>query len=66
MDTNARLQPITVSISKTTELSGLGRTTIYDLMDSGRLESVKVGGRRLVIYSSLIELIAKSKATPRR
>jgi excisionase family DNA binding protein len=66
MDTNARLQPITVSINKTAELSGLGRTTIYGLMDSGHLESVKVGNRRLVIYSSLIDLISKSKSVPRQ
>lgn len=35
----------------------LSRSTIYEQMDSGRLRSVKVGRRRLIPESALIDYI---------
>ncbi len=37
-------------------LGGVGRTTIYALLSSGRLRSVKVGRRRLIPSSALSAL----------
>ena len=49
-------KPISVTINQTAQISGLGRTTIYDLIKKGRLKTFCVGRRRLVVYSSLEEL----------
>jgi excisionase family DNA binding protein len=36
---------------------GLGRTTVNAMISDGRLESVKLGGRRLVKVASIRRLI---------
>lgn len=41
---------------------GLGRTTIYALINQGRLETVKLGSRTLVKTSSILALIGDSEA----
>jgi excisionase family DNA binding protein len=38
-------------------MAGLGRSTIYSLINDGKLRSTKVGGRRLVLRASLQELL---------
>jgi excisionase family DNA binding protein len=38
-------------------MAGLGRSTIYSLINDGKLRSTKVGGRRLVLRESLQELL---------
>lgn len=40
--------------------SGIGRTKIFALMKDGRLDSVKVGGSRLVIKASLDRLLTNA------
>ena len=40
----------------------LGRNTIYDLITSGRLHLIKVGGRRIIPASALHELLGGSAA----
>lgn len=47
---------IAVRINEACRLTGLGRTSIYALIASGRLESRSVGRRRLILVSSLREL----------
>ena len=37
----------------------LGRNSVFDLMSSGQLRSIKVGRRRLVSETALIECIAR-------
>lgn len=46
-------QPIWVSINDAMRLSGLGRTTIYDLLATDRLRSITVGRRRLISVASI-------------
>ncbi len=50
---NNRLKPITVTINIGSEVSGLGRTKLYELINSGKIKTIKVGKRRLIVYSSL-------------
>ncbi len=45
-------------IDEVVKASGLGRTKIYQLINEGRLKSLKVGGRRLVVADSLRELLS--------
>lgn len=49
--------PLAISIQDSCRLTGLGRTTIYDLIRTGRLRSLTVGRRRLVLYESIIALL---------
>jgi excisionase family DNA binding protein len=49
--------PITATVEEFCRLSGIGRSTTYKLLDSNDLDSVKIGGRRLIIIESYLRLI---------
>jgi hypothetical protein len=51
------LQPRLVSIAKAGQLLGIGRTKTYDLMSERVLETIAIGGRRLVTLRSIDRLI---------
>jgi excisionase family DNA binding protein len=51
------VSPITVTIPKGREISGLGNTTIWKLIGDGTLQTVRVGRRRLIVYESLRRLL---------
>jgi hypothetical protein len=59
---NEQRDPITVTVKRACELSGLGLTTLWSLIKSGRLKTRRVEGidRTLVTYSSLKELLTPS------
>ncbi|PHP19333.1 DNA-binding protein [Sphingobium sp. IP1] len=48
-----RIEPLTVRISTAVRITGLSRSRIYELIQSGDLDTVKVGRATLVQYSSL-------------
>jgi excisionase family DNA binding protein len=48
---------VALRINDAVAMSGLGRSTIYKLIDSEKLRSVKIGKRRLVIRESLESLL---------
>ena len=52
-DTTVGLAPITCSVKAAVAATGLGKDTIYKMLDDRRLESATVGGRRLVFVDSL-------------
>lgn len=56
-------QRISVTVDETVAASGLSRSTIYELIGDGTLESRRVGGRRLVLVRSLRKLIEGDAAT---
>jgi excisionase family DNA binding protein len=45
-------------------LSGLGRTVVYEMINNGRLESIKIGKRRLILIESYRRLIEQQRALP--
>jgi len=47
------MQAIAVTIPKAVEVSGLGRTTIYQLIGAGKIDARKQGRRTLVMVESL-------------
>jgi len=53
MSGNVRLNSVRDIVVRT----GLSRSTIYEEMGSGRLQSVKVGRRRLITESQLIDYV---------
>ncbi len=54
---NARPQPITVKIAIAVRMTGIGRSKLYELIKSGKVETVKIGSSRLVIVDSLRQFI---------
>ena len=48
---------LAATIPEACRLSGLGRSTIYELVKSGRLKSSTIGKRRLILLASLREVI---------
>jgi excisionase family DNA binding protein len=57
-----RSDPLAVSILEAARLTSLCRSTIYELLKSGKLRSIKVGGRHLVDYGSIKLLMATGDA----
>jgi excisionase family DNA binding protein len=52
--------PLLVSIKEARRLIGVSNTRIYDLINDGSLETVRIGTRRLIRYSSLQRLAEAS------
>lgn len=51
------MEPIATSVNGAAKALGLGRTTIYELIKSGRLETIKLGRRTLIKTASIRALI---------
>lgn len=52
-------EPVAVSVEIATQLLGVGRSTIYELIRTGELRSFKIGARRLVPMDGIHELREK-------
>lgn len=48
---------LAVTIPETSRITGLGKTKLYELIGTGKLRSTTIGRRRLVLYSSIEELL---------
>jgi len=59
-------RPITITVKTALELSGLGLTKLYALIKDKRLETVKIGSRRLIRYDSLERLLTGEAPVKRR
>jgi excisionase family DNA binding protein len=49
--------PQAFTVDDTCRITGLGRSSIYELIAQGRLRSVAIGRRRLVLYQSIQALL---------
>jgi excisionase family DNA binding protein len=54
------LEPIAVRISTAVKLTGICRSTIYELIGDGTIETVKIGRSTFIRYSSLRRLFERS------
>jgi excisionase family DNA binding protein len=52
----AVLEPLTVRIATAVQLTGISRSRLYELIETGELETVKVGRSTLIPYRSLKSL----------
>ena len=59
--TNHAMEPLTVRVSAAVKLSGLSRSRIYELIQSGDLQTRKVGRTTLIPFCSLKDLVTGSK-----
>ena len=50
-------QKLTCTINQACEMTGLGRTKLYELIGDGHLATTTVGRRRLVVVRSLLSLL---------
>ncbi len=48
----------TVGIDGAIQMTGLSRSSIYDLLKNNTLRSVKIGKRRLILRASITSLLA--------
>jgi excisionase family DNA binding protein len=53
---------ITATVDEFCHLAGLGRSKVYEMLGDGKIESVLLGGRRLIVVDSWRRLVA---AAPR-
>lgn len=51
------MEPLTTTVSGARQATGLGQTKIYELINSGQLETVKIGRRRLIKMDSIRALL---------
>lgn len=51
------MEPIAISVTDAARALSLGRTSIYALIKEGRLDTVKLGSRRLIKTASIRKLI---------
>lgn len=53
-----KIEPLTVRISTAVRITGLSRSRIYELIQSGDIDTVKVGRATLVQFQSLKALVS--------
>lgn len=52
-------EPLSVRIADAVKLTGIPRTTLYELIGSGAIETVKIGRSTFILYASLKRLFEK-------
>jgi excisionase family DNA binding protein len=55
---------VLVSIHEAARVLGVGRTTLYGLLKNGKIESVKIGMRNLVVAESLAAYVESLRGAP--
>lgn len=53
-------KPLSVSINEACKTINIGRTKLYELINSGTIKTIKIGRKTLVVYSSLENLVGGS------
>ena len=58
------LEPLSVRIPVAVQLTGIGRSKLYELIADGRLATVKIGASTLITVASLKALILSPIRAP--
>jgi hypothetical protein len=56
-------KPLTVSVRRAREMLDISHTTVWKLISEKRLDTVQLGVKRLVIFSSIERLIDELRET---
>jgi len=59
-DSSAPLEPLVVTIDEAKTLLKCGTTTVYELMNSGKLERRKIGSLTRITYASIKRAVAET------
>lgn len=51
------MEPIALSVADAVKVAGVGKSTLYEAMADGRLETRKIGRKRLILTRSLRHFI---------
>lgn len=54
------MDPVSTTIEGTEKATGLGKTKIYELINEGKLRTVKIGRRTLVTTDSIRALVSEA------
>jgi excisionase family DNA binding protein len=54
----AKMEPVTVTVDDAKRAIGIGTTKLYELINDGKLATVKIGRRTLIKTDSIRALIA--------
>jgi excisionase family DNA binding protein len=54
------MEPISITVAAARQALGIGTTKIYELIGSGKLETIKVGRRRLILMASIKRFTASA------
>ena len=61
-ETTSLPNPITLGIKESCRLTGLGRSSIYKLIRSGRLTPIRIYRRVLIRFDDLEQLVSSDEA----
>ncbi|WP_420607571.1 helix-turn-helix domain-containing protein [Novosphingopyxis sp.] len=50
------MEPLAISINETAKALGIGRSSVYELLKSGKLDAFKIGRRTLLTTESVKRL----------
>ena len=56
------METLAISINDTAKALGVGRSSVYALLKSGRLDAIKIG-RRTLLTTASIKRLAQSQGT---
>lgn len=53
------MEPLTVRIKTAVKLTGIGRSTLYELIQSGEIETIKIGRSTFIPYRCIKRLVER-------
>lgn len=62
-ETKQNMEPLAISINATAKALGVGRSSVYSLIKTGKLEAIKIG-RRTLLTTASIKRLAQSNSPP--
>ena len=63
---SSRVEPVVVTVADAATMLSVGRSRIYELIQSGDLASVKLGASRRLTIKSIRQLLARNAMPPQR
>ncbi len=60
-DETANIVPMVYTVNETCEALRLSRYTVYELINTGQLRSIKIGHRRLVAHVDLVDFVEERR-----
>lgn len=61
----APIEPISVRIPDASQMTGLGRSKIYELIASGEIEAAKIGSATVIMVESIRSFLVANRKYPR-